>query len=171
VQRCKKILELPKEMILQIRNYLPYEVKNELIQQSCSTRSLLEGQHLSVVERLFWQFCINKEFLTILNIYEAKNQIPDLEKSIPYWNHLGDRKITSSNMMNKVLYIINLAKERNPKFAYHMLSFIHIIINKNKKYKLNEENYLYEEETNYFGRIKLSLDDLPMEENIFPYSL
>ena len=140
----KNVLNLPEELIRIIGGYLTYEVKNKLIHSRNSTGKLLSCLDTSARNRFLQRICRSRDFLSILNPYEADAEIREIRPGVlnpnykPFMARHGERK---EGGKNKIMYVINLAKDRNPKFAYKILSIIHIMFEPTKKYSIKRGIY------------------------------
>jgi len=149
-----KIALLPDEIIRIIRDFMPYEVKNALLESKTHIFPLLNTLHEKCLHIFLINMCMDKTILTLMSQDEAAQQIRVLGGSRnptynPYW-----RCKSKKEMKYKIKNIINIAKEINPKFAYELLSTFHILIDPKKKYRVK---YNYN-----VGFIDLIEEDLPV---------
>jgi hypothetical protein len=131
----------PREILDRIREYIPYDTRNRMIEQRCSTRVLLTRLDTRCLWNLLRVMCVNKGFLKVLCRLDAMKQIPGIRAHYnPYYKiHANENaffcKIVKTHIWNKIVHVIHLAKERNPQFAYDILKMIHINIDRTKKYR------------------------------------
>lgn len=130
-----KISLLPNDIIIMIHGFVSYDIKTILLEFKMNTQTLLNSLSLACLNTFLKKMCSTREFLSFVSKNEAISQINILNYNInlnynPFWN-ASSRKET----IYKIRHIINLAKEKNAKFAYYWLSIFHIIIDPKKKYK------------------------------------
>jgi hypothetical protein len=140
--KCEPILEhvrkLPAELIQIIRDYLPYSVLVRLM-ESCrpSVCGLLGRLTSQVVNLYLCKLCCSKEFLTLFSRGEAKCQIKYIRKGgeailnypyKPFYDVYSSTNLKIDVARTKVRHLFWLAKERNPAFAYQILSTLHILL-------------------------------------------
>jgi hypothetical protein len=158
---------LPEVLVALIGSYLSYDVRIKLLEQRGPIKTYLDCLRSWSREYLFI-LCRQKEFLTLFeDINEALCQVSHLKNHIPNpkynqsWLHMGGRNQKAS--VNKILHMINLAKERNPKFAYQILSLFYIKIDPMKRYTIkNYDTWLQEAVPR-----ELNIHDFP-EGTVFP---
>jgi hypothetical protein len=170
-QKSEPILDrvdlLPEEVVSIIASYLTYDVRIKLLESRGPIKTYLDCLRSWSREYLFI-LCRQKEFLTLFeDINEALCQVSHLKNHIPNpkykksWLHMGGRNQKAS--VNKILHMINLAKERNPKFAYQILSLFYIKIDPTKRYTIkNYDTWLQEAVPR-----QLTIHDFP-EGTVFP---
>lgn len=135
-----KVELLPEALVQIIGSYLTYEVRNKLLEKSYgSIRKYLTGLNGLIVNRFLLNFYRDPEALkTYDSVEEAlasvkwitPNALNPKYKRIPQLTTLN-----RSDMYNYILYMIDQAKKKNPKFAYSIMSKIYILINPKKKYR------------------------------------
>jgi hypothetical protein len=170
-QKSEPILDrvdlLPEAVVSIIASYLTYDVRIKLLESRGPIKTYLDCLRSWSREYLFI-LCRQKEFLTLFeDINEALCQVAFLKNGIPNpkyiqsWLHVGGRNQKAS--VNKILHMINLAKERNPKFAYQILSLFYIKIDPMKRYTIkNYDTWLQEDVPR-----QLTIEDFP-EGTVFP---
>jgi len=170
-QKSEPILDrvdlLPEVVVSIIASYLTYDVRIKLLESRGAIKTYIDCLRSWSREYLFI-LCRQKEFLTLFeDINEALCQVAHLKNHIPNpkydqsWLHMGGRNQKAS--VNKILHMINLAKERNPKFAYQILSLFYIKIDPMKRYTIkNYDTWLQEAVPR-----QLTIHDFP-EGTVFP---
>ena len=170
-QKSEPILDrvdlLPEAVVSIIASYLTYHVRIKLLEQRGPIKTYLDCLRSWSREYLFI-LCRQKEFLTLFeDINEALCQVSHLKNHKPNpkynqsWLLMGGRNQKAS--INKILHMINLAKERNPKFAYQILSLFYIKIDPTKRYTIkNYDTWLQEAVPR-----QLTIHDFP-EGTVFP---
>jgi len=170
-QKSEPILDrvdlLPEVVVSIIASYLTYDVRIKLLESRGPIKTYIDCLRSWSREYLFI-LCRQKEFLTLFeDINEALCQVAHLKNHIPNpkydqsWLHMGGRNQKAS--VNKILHMINLAKERNPKFAYQILSLFYIKIDPMKRYTIkNYDTWLQEAVPR-----QLTIHDFP-EGTVFP---
>ena len=170
-QKSEPILDrvdlLPEAVVSIIASYLTYNVRIKLLESRGPIKTYLDCLRSWSREYLFI-LCRQKEFLTLFeDINEALCQVSHLKNHIPNpkynqsWLDMGGRNQKAS--VNKILHMINLAKERNPKFAYQILSLFYIKIDPMKRYTIkNYDTWLQEAAPR-----QLTIHDFP-QGTVFP---
>ena len=152
-QKSEPILDrvdlLPEAVVSIISSYLTYNVRIKLLESRGPIKTYLDCLRSWSREYLFI-LCRQKEFLTLFeDINEALCQVAFLKNGIPNptynqsWLHVGGRNQKAS--VNKILHMINLAKERNPKFAYQILSLFYIKFDPMKRYTIKNYDTWYQD--------------------------
>lgn len=128
----QKVQNMPSEIVQIIWSYLPNDVKNILL--DIQFKSILNSRiNHEVKNGLLTMMVRSVSFLLIVPIHVAKLQINDSLDSEPY-----DAEIYKCAIINlKLRDVIQMAKEKDPNFAYQILRKSLMLIKPNKKYKLN----------------------------------
>jgi hypothetical protein len=161
-----KIKKLPEALVDTIRGYLPYSVRIVLLEtKKHSTLQLLGRLKPVAINHYLTRICRTKEFLTVFDRLGAIRQIRRMRgKTNPYYHPLCSA-YGSNDAVNivqtKIQHVIDLAKEKNPAFAYKILSAVHVLFNPTKKYRLVVG-------PNSWNPRNLVEDDLPPEYRSVP---
>lgn len=150
-----KISRLPEDVVYFISTFLPddvvYDVRVRELENRKPTKSLLNRCDDGLKNRILLHFSRKPEFLSTIPYQEAVEQVRVIGGEVnnswsPYywtWNN---------SMQNvKILHLIDMAKASNPKFAYEILRWFHVLIDPKKKY-----SYEY----NVFQHRELTEEDL-----------
>ena len=136
---------LPEELVQVIREFLPPSVYIKLLDtsrhiKSYKTSTLLRKMHGKVAKIFLTKICTNPLFLTLILRKDAIREIPFIQANInivnPEYNPFWETYSATENK-TKLTYLLNVAKEHNPKFALEIMKWIHILYNPLKKYKIN----------------------------------
>jgi len=130
---------MPEDVVRIIGEFLPYTIRIFLLESRRPINSILNKLSAQVLRESLVIICITPDFLRLLPYEEAMKEILmyDGEELNPSYNPLCKFGDTLKEVKTKFKYIINLAKERNPKFAYNILKTIHILFDPVKKYTTN----------------------------------
>ena len=143
----QKINRLPEDVVNFISTFLPddvvFDIRVREFENRKATKSLLSRCEPELKARILHHFSTVPEFLSVLPWEERYIQIREIEGQVnPSWN--AYYWVWSNSMLNvKILNLINMAKASNPKFAYEILRWFHILIDTTKKYKLKYNSYQY----------------------------
>jgi hypothetical protein len=141
----QKINRLPEDVVNFISTFLPddvvFDIRVRDLEKRKATKSLLSRCEPELKARILTRFSTVPEFLSLLPWEERYIQIREIDGEVnPSWNPYY--WIWCDSMLNvKILNLINMAKASNPKFAYEILRWVHILIDPTKKYKLKYNFY------------------------------
>lgn len=131
----KKILQLPEVLVDIIQSYLPYEIRNEMIEERYKPFSLIsKNLSLLTVRSFLMHICTQPTYFTLLTNQEKRAQIYDVNNWSswkPDWAKYHERPY----VLNKLVHTIHVFKVLNPKAAYNFIRMLCILINPEKKYK------------------------------------
>jgi hypothetical protein len=131
----KKVLLLPEVLVDIIQSYLPYEIRNEMIEERYKPFSLI-SKNLSflTIRSFLMHICTQPTYFTLLTNQEKRAQIYDVNNWSswkPDWAKYHERPY----VLNKLVHTIHVFKVLNPKAAYNFIRMLCILINPEKKYK------------------------------------
>jgi hypothetical protein len=146
--------KLPEELVQVIREFLPPSVYIKLLDNPSpnkntnsllpsaryKTSALLRKMHGKVAKIFLTKICMNPLFLTLISRKDAIKEVPFIQANEtivnPEYNPFWETYSALENK-TKLTYVLNKAKEMNPKFALEIIKWIHILYNPSKKYKIN----------------------------------
>jgi hypothetical protein len=128
----RKIQRMPQDVMLLIRDYLPYEVRISLIRNSFNNvMNLCKGPEPAYLFVSFLNYTATcPEFLSLLSRKEARQQIPSLTPRGYHWRAYTycisskTGKPVTKLVKNKINWVVELAQVSNPKFAYKVMKTI-----------------------------------------------
>jgi hypothetical protein len=131
-QLLKKIQKMPADIMLLIRDYLPYTVRISLINDSFNNvMAKCKGPEMPQLFESFLNYTATcPEFLPLIGRKEAKQQIPALIPRGLYWRTYTYCKCSKTNqpiaklVKNKIRWAVELAKAGNPEFAYKVMKTV-----------------------------------------------
>lgn len=142
--------KLPEELVRAIGEFLSPSVYIKLMenpsrnkdssQKSYKTSLLLRKIHGNIANIFLTKICTNPLFLTLLPRKDAICEVPFIQNGTttvnPDYNPFWETYSALENRM-KLTYVLNMAKEKNAKFALEIIKWIHILYNPSKKYDIN----------------------------------
>jgi hypothetical protein len=153
----KKIQKMPQDVMLLIRDYLPYDVRVSLIKDrfnivmnKCKGGKKAPQNYECMganAPRLFvWLLdyaATCPEFLPLLTREEARLQIPTLTPMGSEWKvytYCEPKRTYTSDpidtvVKNKINWLVELAQENNPKFAYKVMKTTIVLCSNLRKNK------------------------------------
>lgn len=147
----EKISRLPEDVVYFISTFLPddvvYDVRVRELENGKPTKSLLNRCDDGLKNKILLYFSRKAEFLSTIPYQEAVEQVRVIGGEVnnswsPYywtWNN---------SMQNvKILHLIDMAKASNPKFAYEILRWFHVLIDPTKKYRCEYSMFQHRELT------------------------
>jgi hypothetical protein len=144
-----RVNKLPEFLVAIIREYFPYSTRVNLIESRIPTSKLLHRLNHSALDLFMRMITVNRTFLSLLTAKEAFTQIKYVNgrdgrmQNPMYKPFCSEDKEPVSVLCNKFAHLIHLAKEKNPRFAYKILSIVHILIDPTKKYKMSNRGWSY----------------------------
>jgi len=132
-----KVLLLPEVLVDIIQSYLPYEIRNEMIEERYKPFKLISNNLSILTLRSFlMHICSQPTYFTLLTSEEKRNQIYDRHtwgggRWKPDWAKYHERPY----ILNKLVHTIRVFKVLNPKAAYNFIRMLCILINPEKKYR------------------------------------
>jgi len=130
-----KVLLLPEVLVDIIQSYLPYEIRNEMIEERYKPFKLISNNLSILTLRSFlMHICSQPTYFTLLTSQEKRNQIynpNNWQNWKPDWEKYSKRQF----ILNKLLHTIHVFKVLNPKAAYNFIRMLCILINPEKKYR------------------------------------
>lgn len=131
----KKILQLPEVIIDIIQSYLPYETRNEMIEERYKPFKLIHNNLSIITLRSFlMHICSQPTYFTILTSKQKQNQIYDVN-NLRNWNPDWGIEPRRQYVLNKLVHTIHVFKLLNPKAAYEFIRMLCILIKPDKKYR------------------------------------
>jgi len=124
------INQLPEVIISYIGEFIPYEIRNQLIEDKYNPmKQLVTRLDRFGLSRLIKQFYLHPKYFAQLTTEEAEqNTDRSLTYSPAWWRE------TRSNMMARLMRPVVEMKNKDPELAYKFLSTIAILIKPDKKY-------------------------------------
>jgi hypothetical protein len=131
-----EINQLPEIIVSYIGEFIPYEIRNQLIEDKYNPmKQLVPRLDRFGLSRLIKQFYLHPKYFAQLTTEEAEqNTDRSLTYSPAWW---GD---TRSNMMARLMRPVVEMKNKDPELAYKFLSTIAILIKPDKKYTHGFQN-------------------------------
>jgi hypothetical protein len=130
-----KVLLLPEVLVDIIQSYLPYEIRNEMIEERYKPFSLIsKNLSLLTVRSFLMHICTQPTYFTLLTNQEKRDQMYtrlNWSSWKPDWAKYHERPY----VLNKLVHTIHVFKVLNPKAAYNFIRMLCILINPEKKYK------------------------------------
>jgi hypothetical protein len=132
-----KILEaidkLPGEIVSYIGEFIPYEIRNQLIEKKYNPMKLVKNldADVHVLSMLIKKFYLYPKYFSQLSAYEADQNTTSSRNYSPAW--WGDNR---SKMLARLMRPIVEMKRKDPEIAYRFLSTIAILFKPDKKYTL-----------------------------------
>ncbi len=144
----KKVNTLPEVIVTLIGDFLPDEVVYAIKIKDLKKPGKLLDSCSSCLKTLFLlHFSNMREFLSLLSFEDAKKEAIDGEV------HFAHGSTSGKIIKSKILQMIDIAKDANPKFAYKMLTtIISLIDDPSKKYRSNLSGFDFHK--------KLTMDDV-----------
>jgi len=130
-----KILQLPEVLVDIIQSYLPYEIRNEMIEERYKPFSLIsKNLSLLTIRSFLMHICTQPTYFNLLTGQEKRAQLYtrlNWSSWKPDWAKYHERQY----VLNKLVHTIRVFKVLNPKAAYNFIRMLCILINPEKKYK------------------------------------
>jgi len=131
----KKVLLLPEVLVDIIQSYLPYEIRNEMIEERYKPFSLIsKNLSLLTIRSFLMHICTQPTYFNLLTGQEKRAQLYtrlNWSSWKPDWAKYHERPY----VLNKLVHTIRVFKVLNPKAAYNFIRMLCILINPEKKYK------------------------------------
>uniref|UniRef100_A0A6C0E2B9 Uncharacterized protein n=1 Tax=viral metagenome TaxID=1070528 RepID=A0A6C0E2B9_9ZZZZ len=140
-----RINKLPEDVVKIIGEYLTFNVRIELLESLQKTSTILNKMSPQMTHMFLCIICTSQEFVNLLPPEEAKRQIPtihnehgDLVQNPVFAPFYGRSRTNGYYVQEKIRirYILNIAKEVNPQFVYHIMKTMRILCNPLKKYTI-----------------------------------
>lgn len=155
----KKIQKMPYDVVLLIRDYLPYDVRVSLIDDKFNAvMAKCKGANTPQMFVAFLNYAATcPEFLRLLGRKEARHQIPSITPRGYHWRHFTyclsrkTNKPMTQLVKNKINWISKLAKAGNPEFAYKMMKTV-VVFGDIERHRLVQD---------ISSKRYLTLEDLP----------
>jgi hypothetical protein len=130
-----KVLLLPEVLVDIIQSYLPYEIRNEMIEERYKPFKLI-SKNLSILtlRSFLMDICSQPTYFTLLTTQEKCNQIYN-PNNWQNWNPDWAKYLKRQFILNKLVHTIHVFKVLNPKAAYKFIRMLCILINPEKKYR------------------------------------
>lgn len=140
----KKIQKMPNDVMILIRDYLPYNVRVCLIEDKFnSVMKKCTGANTPEMFVAFLNYAATcPEFLYFLSRKEARRQIPSMTPRGYHWRHYTFCLCNKTNkpitqlVKNKITWLSKYAKTNNPEFAYKIMKTI-VVFGDINKYKVS----------------------------------
>jgi hypothetical protein len=149
----EKINKLPEILVEMIGEYLPISVKNNLLSEELYKKIGKIG-NADVRKGFFRAMTKQPAYFTILNREEARSKIYLINGSFNPEYKSYSWFMGSMYIKKEIHKLINLAKEKNPVFAYKMLTFMAVFNASGKKLRVNHR---------IVDNMELTQADLPIE--------
>ena len=134
-----KLNGLPLELVDIIESYIPYEVRNTLIEERKPFK-LFKNMTPSTIKSFLMNICFTSEYLSFLSEEEKQKYIYNPEDHLswnPEWTAYNKKK----HIETRIKYIFHLFKNSCPKGAYKLMRMLLVLINPDKKYNKHDGNW------------------------------
>jgi hypothetical protein len=135
----KYLTKLPKEIEDLIGQFLPYEIRNVLIENR-RPFSIFKNLAICTLKSFLMHICSTDSYISLLSDDEKSLQIYDannVETWYPDWLRYEKRECIET----KILHIFHTFKRENPKAAYELMRMFSVLINPTKKYNSYDGNW------------------------------
>lgn len=138
---------LPLELVDIIESYMPYEIRNTLIEERKPFK-LFKNLTTCTIRSFLMNICYTKEYFSLLSeeekqtyIYKPENNphpyLPNLQN--PHnghfnWNPDWLQYTKKEHIETRIKYIFHLFKKSRPEGAYKLMRMFLVLINPDKKY-------------------------------------
>jgi hypothetical protein len=133
---------LPLEMVDIIESFIPYEIRNTLIEEKRPFR-LFKNLTPITLKSFLMNICYTPEYLSLISEGEKQKYIYNPETQPvgnwnPDWLDYNKRK----DIETRIKYIFQLFKKSSPKGAYKLMRMFLVLINPDKKYDKHDGSWL-----------------------------
>jgi len=127
----RKVNQLPEVLVDLIAEYLPIDVKVELIESRIKTEKLLSQCNAKLCTALLTSFCRTRRFLAVLFQKQTiqHDALTHLGTDYEYCSTVKEARV-------KIMYLIDAGKLFSPRLAHHILKTLHVLIDPTKKNNL-----------------------------------
>ena len=129
-----------------IGEYLPYSVRIGLLESKKKTYDILSKMGVDMTFIFLEIISRDQDWLNILPYEDRMKEFRDIRDNTgqlvpnPLYSPFSSRSSKKAEDIRRIKYILNVAKEVNPKFAYNTIKMFHILFNQNKNYRINYNN-------------------------------
>lgn len=135
----KMLDKLPLELVDIIATYLPYEVRNTLIEERKPFR-LFKNLTTCTLKSFLMNICYTAEYFTLLTEYEKLKNIYIDDQAIS-WNPDWFKYKTKIEIETKIKHTFHAFKKSYPKGAYKLMRMFIVLIKPDKKYNEYDGNW------------------------------
>jgi hypothetical protein len=128
-----KISKLPEEIVNHIRDFIPLEIRNDMIEQTYNpVRKLVTRLDKKALSGLIKKIYLEPTFFATLSPEKAEKNTLGRPSYRPEWKWKHE---VISNMKTRLLDAIFVMKHSHPELLYKVFSTLSILIRPNRRYK------------------------------------
>jgi hypothetical protein len=135
----KMLHKLPLELVDIIATYLPYEVRNTLVEERKPFR-LFKNLTTCTLKSFLMNICYTAEYFTLLTEDEKLKNIY-IDNAAISWNPDWFKYKTKIEIETRIKHIFHTFKKSCPKGAYKLMRMFIVLIKPDKKYDNYDGNW------------------------------
>lgn len=130
---------LPLELVDIIKSFIPYEIRNTLIEEKKPFR-LFKNLTPCTLKSFLMNICFTAEYFTLLTDDEKQQQIYKPGNTLT-WRPEWFEYVKRDELETKIKHIFHTFKKSCPKGAYKLMRMFLVLINPDKKYNNYDSNW------------------------------